>query len=42
VGILMGLGAVYIARVLPLRLQLRRALAASAKEDRSGISPPDD
>lgn len=42
VGILMGMGAVYIARVLPLRLQLRRALAASAKEDRTGISPPDD
>jgi len=42
VGILMGLGAVYIARVLPLRLQLRRALAASAKEDRTGTSPPDD
>jgi len=42
VGILMGMGAVYIARVLPLRLQLRRALATSAKEDRTGISPPDD
>jgi uncharacterized integral membrane protein len=42
VGILMGMGAVYIARVLPLRLQLRRALAASAKEDGTGISPPDD
>ena len=42
VGILMGMGAVYIARVLPLRLQLRRALAASSKEDRTGISPPDD
>lgn len=42
VGILMGLSAVYIARVLPLRLQLRKARAALAKNDQTDISPPDD
>ncbi len=41
-GILLGLGAVYIARVLPLRLQLRKARAALAKKDQTDISLPDD
>jgi len=41
-GILLGLSAVYIARVLPLRLQLRKARAALAKKDHTNISLPDD
>ena len=42
VGILLGMSAVYIVRVLPLRLQLRKARAASAKKDHTELSLPDD
>ena len=42
VGILLGMSAVYIVRVLPLRLQLRKARTASAGKDRTDISLPDD
>ena len=42
VGILLGMSAVYIVRVLPLRLQLRKAGTASARKDRTDISLPDD
>ena len=41
-GILLGLSAIYLARVLPLRLQLRKAQAALLKQDTSNLSPPDD
>jgi uncharacterized integral membrane protein len=41
-GILLGLSAVYLARVLPLRLQLRKARAALAKQDNIDLSLPDD
>lgn len=32
-GVLSGLGMIYLARVLPLRLQLRKARAAIVKQD---------
>jgi uncharacterized integral membrane protein len=41
-GVLLGLSAIYLARVLPLRLQLRKARAALVKQDTSNLSPPDD
>ena len=41
-GILLGLSAVYLARVLPLRLQLRKAQSALAKKENSDLSLPDD
>jgi putative membrane protein len=41
-GILLGLSAVYLARVLPLRLQLRKARAALSKQDNIDLSLPDD
>lgn len=41
-GILLGLSAIYLAGVLPLRLQLRKAQAALLKQDTSNLSPPDD
>ena len=41
-GLLLGLSAVYIARVLPLRLQLRKARVALAKKDHTDIILPDD
>ena len=47
-GVLAGLSMLYLARVLPLRLQLRKARAALAKaenpgnQDTPGISQPDD
>jgi putative membrane protein len=41
-GILLGLSAVYLARVLPLRLQLRKARSALAKKENSDLSLPDD
>ena len=42
VGILLGMSAVYILRVLPLRLKLHKARTASARIDRTDISLPDD
>lgn len=41
-GILLGLSAVYLGRVLPLRLQLRKARSALAKKENSDLSLPDD
>lgn len=41
-GVVLGLSAIYLARVLPLRLQLRKAQAALLKQDTSNLSPPDD
>jgi putative membrane protein len=47
-GVLTGLSMLYLARVLPLRLQLRKARAALSKaenpgdQDTPGISQPDD
>ena len=51
-GLLSGLGVIYLARVLPLRLQLRKARAALRKQDgntenkyqqdRPAIDSPDD
>lgn len=47
-GVLTGLSMLYLARVLPLRLQLRKARAALPKtenpgdQDTPGISQPDD
>lgn len=42
VGMLVGLSMIYFARVLPLRLQLRKARAASGKQDNSDLILPDD
>ena len=42
IGLLTGLGIVYLTRVLPLRLQLRNARAGMAKQDTTGSSLPDD
>jgi putative membrane protein len=47
-GVLTGLSMLYLARVLPLRLQLRKARTALSKaenpgdQDTPGISQPDD
>ena len=47
-GVLTGLSMLYLARVLPLRLQLRKARTAQTKaenpgdQDTPGISQPDD
>lgn len=42
VGILLGLGMVYFARVLPLRYQLRKARSALDRQDSSNLILPDD
>ena len=48
VGLVTGLGMIYLVRVLPLRLQLRKARSAlikhegAGKQDAPGISLPDD
>ena len=41
-GVLTGLSMIYFARVLPLRLQLRKARGAISKQDSPGSSLPDD
>lgn len=41
-GVVLGLSAIYLARVLPLRLQLHKARAALLKQDTSNLSLPDD
>lgn len=41
-GILLGMGAVYLARVLPLRMQLRKARSALLKQNKTDLSLPDD
>jgi len=42
IGVVLGLGAIYIARVLPLRHQLRKARTALAKQDNTDLSLPND
>lgn len=42
VGVMLGLGAIYVMRVLPLRRQLRKARAALSKQNSTGLSLPDD
>lgn len=41
-GVVTGLMIIYLARVLPLRLQLRRARAALKEHEPAAYSPPDD
>ena len=41
-GIVVGLGAIYFSRVLPLRLQLRKARAKLIKQDAADLNLPDD
>lgn len=41
-GMLVGLGMIYFTRVLPLRLQLRKARAVQGKQDTSDITLPND
>ena len=42
VGIVLGMSAVYLARVVPLRLKLRKANANIAKKENTNLSFPDD
>lgn len=41
-GVMSGLSVIYVARVLPLRLKLRKARAALIKQDNTDLSLPDD
>lgn len=41
-GVVMGVGAIYLARILPLRLQLRKARAALVNKDNIDLNLPDD
>lgn len=41
-GLLLGLSLIYSVRVLPLRLQLRKARAALIKQDNASSIVPDD
>ena len=41
-GLVTGLGMIYFARVLPLRFQLRKARAATNKQNNPDLSLPDD
>ena len=41
-GVVSGLSVIYIARVLPLRLKLRKARAALVKQNNTDLSLPDD
>ena len=41
-GVISGLSVIYLARVLPLRLQLRKARTALLKQESTDISLPDD
>ena len=42
VGLVTGLGVIYFARVLPLRLQLRKARSALGKQDDAVLISTDD
>lgn len=42
VGMLVGLSMIYFARVLPLRLQLRKARSATGKQDTPDLILHDD
>jgi len=41
-GVLSGLGLIYLVRVVPLRLQLRKVRARLTKQDALGLNTPDD
>lgn len=41
-GIILGLSMIYFARVLPLRLQLRKARAMARNQENAEIILPDD
>ena len=41
-GVVSGLSVIYILRVLPLRLQLRKARTALVKQENTDLSLPDD
>jgi uncharacterized integral membrane protein len=41
-GIILGLGMIYFASVLPLKLQLRKARAIIGKQENSDLILPDD
>ena len=41
-GVVSGLSVIYIARVVPLRLQLRKVRAALVKNENADLSLPDD
>lgn len=41
-GIMLGMSAVFLARVLPLRIQLRKARNALVKQTKTELSLPDD
>ena len=42
VGLILGLAAIYFGRLLPLRMQLRKARTALSNQDRDVLLPPDD
>jgi len=42
VGIILGMSAVYLVRVVPLRLKLRKATANLANKEHANLSLPDD
>lgn len=42
VGVILGLGMIYLVRVLPLRHQLRKARTALSRQDNTDLSLPDD
>lgn len=41
-GIILGLSMIYFARVLPLRLQLRKARAMASNQENAELILPDD
>lgn len=41
-GIMLGMSAVFLSRVLPLRMQLRKARSAISKQNKTDLSMPDD
>jgi putative membrane protein len=41
-GVVIGLAIIYFTRVLPLRLQLRKARAKLIKQDAADLNLPDD
>lgn len=42
VGLVSGLSFIYLSRVLPLRLQLRKARVALSNQEDAVLIPPDD
>ena len=41
-GVVLGLSVIYLGRVLPLRIQLRKARAALINQENTDLSLPDD